>query len=119
MEDWRLRGQEEYLTGAVLRRVVFPDFWKSAYAQKNSFYQRIHDHAVSFVKTMHRGEEYLEGEKVGRFWHAHCVFCWEKAATDTECEFYCTDDFRHWICKTCFEDFREELCWLVQPERYP
>ena len=114
MDDWRLRGQETYLAGAVLQRAVFPDFWKRAYAEKNSFYQKIRNYGYQFVETMHRGKEFLEGQRIGQFWHQHCVFCWEKAAVDKECEFYCTDDFRHWICKECFDDFQERFCWSVK-----
>ena len=40
MEDWRLRGQEDYLSNATLYRVQFPHFWKYAYETKNSFYQK-------------------------------------------------------------------------------
>lgn len=116
MEDWRLRGQEGYLAGAVLRRVVFPDFWKTAYAEKNTFYQRIRAYALRQVEITHRWEELLEGESVGRFWHEHCEFCWEKAYTDKPCVFYCTEDLKWWICEECFHDFQEKFRWSVSRE---
>lgn len=116
-EDWRLQGQEAYLEGAVFHRVVFPEFWEKAYKEKNAFYQKIARYAQEFVATMNRGREYLEGEKIQHFWHEHCEFCWEKAMTDKPCEFYCTEDYRYWVCKECFADFREKFCWTVKAER--
>ena len=41
MDDWRLRGQEDYLSDATLYRVQFPEFWKLAYESKNRFYQKM------------------------------------------------------------------------------
>ena len=114
MDDWRLRGQEDHLQDAVLRKVVFPEFWEAAYAQKNEFYQKIHSDAHRYVETHHRGEEYLEGDKIRHFWHEHCEFCWEKALTDEPGEFYCTRDFSYWICENCFHDFREKFNWAAK-----
>lgn len=115
MEDWRLNGQEEYLTDSVLYKVTFPDFWKKAYAEKNGFYQSIVAEAHRFVETMHRGEEHLDGENVQHFWHEHCAFCWSKATTDTVCEFYCTKDMMYWVCKQCYDDFKEKFGWTEKP----
>lgn len=114
MEDWRLNGQEKYLTNVTLYKVVFPEFWKKSYTEKNKFYQWISEDAHNFVETAHRGEEYLEGEKIQHFWHEHCDFCWEKAMTDIECEFYCTKDMLHWVCKECFDDFKDKFGWTVK-----
>lgn len=116
MEDWRLQGQENYLTNASLLRIRFPEFWQKAYQEKNLFYQKIADYAEHFVATMNRGQEYLEGEKIQHFWHQHCAFCWEKALTDKDCEFYCTPDYRYWICSSCFHDFRDKFQWTVKKE---
>ena len=95
MDDWRLRGQEEYLKGLTFQKVRFPDFWQKAYDEQ-----------------MKRGEEYLEGEKIQHFWHEHCEFCWEKATTDKECVFYCTKDMRYWVCPDCFKDFKNSFGWV-------
>lgn len=115
MKDIRLNGQERFLSNVTLYRVVFPDFWKKAYAEKNPFYQGIYEHGHMFVELMHEGEEYLEGEKIQQFWHQHCDFCMEKAETSKECVFYTTKDMKHWICSQCFEDFRERFNWNVLP----
>lgn len=115
VEDWRLQDQEEYLSNAVLYQVTFPAFWEKAYAEKNSFYENIWEYALRHVKAYPQTKEYLEGDKVQRFWHEHCEFCWEKAMTDIECTFYCTKDMRCWICETCFHDFQGKFHWTVKP----
>ena len=115
MEDWRLRGQENYLSNVTLYRVHFPEFWQHAYKPKNLFYQKIVADAHDHVKMTGNGAEFLEGEKVQEFWHEHCDFCHEKANTHTACEFYCTADLCHWICAECFKDFAEQFHWQVKP----
>lgn len=117
MDDWRLRGQEEYLKGLPLYKVPFPEFWQKAYDEKNTFYQMISDEAHRSVDQMQRGEEYLEGEKIQHFWHEHCEFCREKATTDKKCVFYCTKDMRYWVCPECFHDFKNSFGW-VEKESY-
>jgi hypothetical protein len=52
--------------------------------------------------------------------HEHCSFCWAKfmdeadlhAQPDALHEGYLTED-NHWICTTCFNDFREQFDWHV------
>ena len=114
MNDWRLNGQEEYLTNKTLYKIAFPEFWETAYESKNAFYQKLVRYAKKFVETTNRGHEYLEGEKIQHFWHAHCEFCQEKALTDKNSIFYCTDDMQYWICEECFRDFRERFNWTVK-----
>jgi hypothetical protein len=47
--------------------------------------------------------------------HDHCAFCWikfmETPAADVLDEGYVTEDGAHWVCPTCFEDFRERFGW--------
>jgi len=47
--------------------------------------------------------------------HTHCCFCWEKFMEDEGFlhEGYCTLDRYHWICPTCFNDFKEMFNWEV------
>ena len=113
-QDWRLNGQEKYLKDAILYKVVFPAFWENAYIEKNMFFQKISEYAQNHVAHFPDKKEYLEGEKIQLFWHEHCEFCWEKAMTNIECEFYCTKDMRWWICKDCFEDFKDKFGWTVK-----
>ena len=35
MSDWRLNGQEEYLSNKTLYKITFPAFWETAYKDKN------------------------------------------------------------------------------------
>ena len=114
MADWRLNGQEEYLSNKTLYKIIFPKFWKMAYENQNPFYQKVERYAKKHVETTNCGYEYLEGEQIQHFWHEHCDFCLEKALTDNPCTFYCTEDMCHWICEECFEDFRAKFNWAVK-----
>ena len=111
MSDQRLNGQEKYLSNKTLYKITFPEFWETAYRDKNAFFQVIEKDAKNFVESTNRGHEFLEGEKIQHFWHEHCEFCWEKALTDKECSFYCTEDMRYWVCEECFNDFKEKFNW--------
>ena len=113
-QDWRFNGQEEYLKDAILYKVVFPAFWEKAYIEKNMFFKKISEYAQNHVAHFPDKKEYLEGERLQLFWHEHCEFCWEKAMTNIECEFYCTKDMRWWVCKDCFEDFKDKFGWTVK-----
>ena len=115
MSDWRLNGQEEYLSGVTLYKVTFPAFWNTAYQNKNAFFRDIVEYAQRHVAATGRGQEYLEGERIQHFWHEHCSFCWEKALTYEPATFYCTEDMHDWICEKCFQDFKEQFCWQVRP----
>ena len=42
--------------------------------------------------------------------HDHCSFCWEKFSDnipDTLSEGYATGDAYYWVCKECYEDFKD------------
>lgn len=45
----------------------------------------------------------------------HCEFCWAKFAAqpgpDVKTEGYTTESYYYWICKNCFEDFKEMFEW--------
>lgn len=114
MEEWRLRGQENYLSNVILYRVQFPEFWKYSYETKNPFFQKIAEYANDYVKRTGKWAELLEGENIQQFWHEHCEFCWEKAYTNQPCVFYCTEDLYYWICEKCFTDFSEQFHWQVR-----
>lgn len=114
MGDWRIHGDEDFLKKAVLYEIKFPEFWEKAYREKNAFFQLIKNDAENYVKTMAKGAEFLNGEKIQSFWHEHCYFCWEKAITNAEKVFYCTEDMRVWICSECFNDFKDKFQWIVK-----
>ncbi len=113
MKDWRLEGQTNYLMGKSLTRIKFPDFWRESFADKNDFFKKIKRDAESFVKKYKRGEEYLVGEKIQDFWHAHCVFCTDKITTKDNRECYCADNYSTWICQQCCDDFKVQFNWDI------
>ena len=51
--------------------------------------------------------------------HDHCEFCWAKFMVedypDVLHEGYSTLDEYRWVCKGCFEDFKESFQWRVNP----
>ena len=52
--------------------------------------------------------------------HEHCEFCFQKfmavpADKDAETAGYTTPDEDRWVCKQCFEDFRDRFEWRVEP----
>lgn len=59
---------------------------------------------------------YRHWAAVGRNDHDHCAFCWDKFAADEGClhEGYCTETGSDWICKVCYNDFKERFGWRVQ-----
>lgn len=77
-DDWRLRGQEEYLQ----------------------------NHIFQYKKFIGMPDGSL---------HTHCEFCWHKfmedpaGIKDCSSEGYCSTNGIYWICKKCFEDFKEML----------
>lgn len=105
MDDWRITNQEKFLCGIELSEVKFPDFWEQSYLTKNDFYQMIKNEAENFVREYDRGKEFLKGEKVQKFWHAHCDFCTETITAEDSRVCYCNGDYTVWICRNCFEDF--------------
>jgi hypothetical protein len=69
-------------------------------------------------------ERYLKGAKIS--WntfhaidstddHAHCAFCWAKFMKGNSpggiTEGFATVDKKHWICKSCYENFKEVFQW--------
>ena len=49
--------------------------------------------------------------------HEHCAFCWAKFAAPRVPQAvqagYATLDGLHWVCDTCFQDFRGPFGWCV------
>lgn len=112
-EDWRLNGQEEFLENTVLYKIEFPQFWEKAYQTKNAFYALVEAEAQRWIGAGRANADELFAEKVQHIWHEHCAFCWEKALTNKACVFYCTTDFKHWICEECFNDFKNKFHWTI------
>jgi hypothetical protein len=120
MSDWRLQGQEKYLSNVTLYKVSFPEFWETAVREENEFYKKIEKGPTTYVKDPEGKWTIVEKEPIpieeaALHWHEHCVFCWEKAMTNMEGEFYCTKDMYYWICAECFHDFKEKFNWQEKP----
>ena len=81
---------------------------------QNEFYKKIEKGPTTYVKDSEGNWTIVEKEPIpieeaALYWHEHCVFCWEKAMTNIEGEFYCTKDMYYWICADCFHDFKEKF----------
>ena len=82
-DDWRLMGQEQYLQGQHL--------------------------------TLRTWWPYRDG------WdHDHCSFCQRHISvplgiddSDAVDRGHVTDDNYHWVCESCFEDFRQRFAWTT------
>lgn len=68
--------------------------------------------------TLHRRPYFLWPED----WdHDHCEFCWAKfelpggPRSDSLTEGWTTEDECHWLCDTCFADFRDRFKWTIRP----
>lgn len=85
-DDWRLRGQENFLRGKTLHR--------STYKQRSETWD--HDHcAFCWAKFMERDYPgYPANLHVG----------------------YTTEDEYHWICEQCFCDFRDRFEWHLRED---
>ncbi len=73
-------------------------------------------------------ETYLKNKKLtlqkwkhkeGSNWdHDHCEFCFTKFTDKNDIKEslkkgYCTENKNYWICKKCFEDFKERFNWKI------
>src|SRR4051812_23605234 len=74
---------------------------------------------VFLPDAVFRWEEYIAPSA---WWdHDHCAMCWqtfmEVDHPDIQRFGYVTNKNRQewWVCRNCFEDFREESGWQVEP----
>ncbi|MDL2302570.1 hypothetical protein LJC58_09485 [Lachnospiraceae bacterium OttesenSCG-928-D06] len=92
-DDWRIRGQEDYLTGVPL------------------IHKRFKSKLPKVLMPDDDPRKYSD--------HEHCDFCWHKFMEDCKdkdncsTDGYCTLDERIWICEECFKDFKEKFRWTV------
>jgi hypothetical protein len=85
-EDWRLTGQERFLQGAHLR-------WASWWPLREGW---DHDHC-EFCQV-HFRDHVLEDDP------------------ETQFEGFVTDDNYRWICRGCFEDFKERFRFRIDDD---
>ena len=61
--------------------------------------------------------EYRRYQPNAQWDHDHCAFCWAKFMVEEVPEVlhegYCTEDEYHWICASCFSDFRDHFEWKL------
>ena len=90
--DWRLCGQEKWLSNEKLIKEDVAIFYKA------------------------RKEEW-DGKNPFDLWdHDHCDFCYEKFMIETAIEqpfAYRSQDYNAWICETCYNDFKEKFNWKL------
>ena len=94
--DWRNRGQEDYLKGVTLIRKKYKS---------------------SLPYDLPPGDD-------PRYYsdHEHCDFCFQKFMEgcngDDSCssEGYCTIDGKLWICDNCYNDLKHEFNWTIVTE---
>ena len=84
-DDWRLMGQDRYLQGRRLR-------WRVWWPQREGWD------------------------------HDHCAFCFAEFSNQpaveghpTQSSGYVTEDDYHWVCRSCFEDFKGRFGWSEDP----
>lgn len=91
--DWRNRGQEEYLKNIKLRKKKFKS------------------NMPLFLSASDDPRNYND--------HEHCDFCFKKIMENCDgveyctIEGYCTLDEKTWICDECFNEFKKEFNWVV------
>jgi hypothetical protein len=89
-EDWRLRGQEEFLLGAHLR-------WRTWWSSRppDSVGPWNHDHCDF---CMARFSDHP----------------WEGDVPPTRLAGYTTHDGRFWVCPDCLADFKVPFGWVIE-----
>ena len=93
--DWRNRGQEDYLMSEVLIKKAFQSTLPDELAPTDD------------------PRKYND--------HEHCDFCfkkimqWHENMVDCDWEGYCTTDEMVWICNACFDEFKDSFHWTVVP----
>jgi hypothetical protein len=125
-EDWRLRGQQEYLTGAALVRHK----WSPPPPGRA---WRLKDGSVMQGRSSEAEPPAGAVEEVTpRQWdHDHCDFCWATLMDTSGFEERWREEHSDvldsgytpapphegfgsvWVCPACFEDFRERFGWSV------
>ena len=105
-DDWRLDGKDEdALSGLTARRLHWHASDMVVFNNGDSKISRKLAYGESVPSTNGNVEIVEDG------WdHEHCYFCWKKIVEDDIA--YCLDSNpEHWICETCFDDFKDRFGW--------
>ena len=112
--DWRITGNEDYLNNLTLYKIKFPEFWKKSRQLKNTFCKMVTSKGEELASRGVIDKKYLDKKRIHHTWDTPCEFCWKEALTSKCCTFYCTQNFEHWICQECFNDFKDKFSWTVK-----
>lgn len=117
--DWSVSEQEEKIIEEQFRniellKIVFPEFWRYSYQNKNNFYQYVFLEAKQHVEKDICGKEWLEGDRCRKLWQRHCDFCMKSIETDSQEECYCSKDVKLWICADCYNAYKEYFGWTFK-----
>jgi hypothetical protein len=82
------------------------DDWQLSFGKEPSFYSQCTWSLKKWTKTRSHWD------------HDHCEFCWQKISdmdsSDIQPEGWSDDEETYWVCKSCFEDFKEMYQWNVK-----
>lgn len=82
------------------------DDWRLNFGKEPSFYGKYRWSLKKWTKTSPHWD------------HDHCEFCWQKISDidnpDIQPEGWADDEEKFWVCKSCFEDFKEMYQWELK-----
>ncbi len=89
---------------------------------EHTYVLTVEDYTLEKDWRLNEQMEYLANKTLSRRQyqgdHAHCEFCWQtldaSGMDGTQTEGYVTEDGKCWICKECFEDFKEMFRWNTE-----
>ena len=56
--------------------------------------------------------EYINLLENPKIFHEHCEFCWDKVEENQDEKWYCSLDNYRWICRNCYNDFKEKFKFI-------
>ena len=115
MQDWRIYN-EDFFRELEFCKIIFPDFWKTSFRNKNKFFETVHDYMIDYIKQTNNKANCMDDSKACMIWHAHCDLCTKEICPNQNTECFCTDDYFVWICKNCFNDFKDYFHWIIKGE---
>jgi hypothetical protein len=82
------------------------DDWRLNFGKEPSFYSQCKWSLKKWTRTRPHWD------------HDHCEFCWQKISDinrpNSTPEGWADDQEIYWVCKSCFEDFKEMYKWNLK-----
>ena len=79
------------------------DDWRLEFGKEPTFYSKFKWSRKKWARTRPNWD------------HDHCEFCWQKISDidgeNIQHEGWTNDEDTYWVCKSCFEDFKEMYQW--------